>query len=236
VARFILIHGAWHGGWCWWRVAERLRALGHEVETPDLPSHGSDETSPDGVTLDTYVDSISALVDEADAPPILVGHSMGGLVVSQLAEQRPDEIASTVYLAAILPSPGEESLEPVASAELRASLRPSADGTVIEFAPEGARDVFYARCSDEDIAFAIERLCPQSASVLSTAPELSRQRFGRVPSAYIECLEDRALPVEGQREMHTRAGCRRVFSIGTDHSPFFSRPDDLVEILHEIAS
>lgn len=235
MARFILIHGAWHGGWCWWRIVERLTALGHEVEAPDLPSHGADPTPASGVTLRDYAASICRRIDASDVAPILVGHSMGGLVVSQVAEERPDRIAKTIYLAAILAEIGGVPLAPVASKPLRESLRPSADGRVIEFAPEGAREVFYAHCSDEDVAFALARLCPQSASVLSTAPLLSAERFGHVPRVYIECLEDRALPVEQQREMYGRIGCPDVYSIATDHSPFFSRPDELTTILHDLA-
>lgn len=236
MAHFILVHGAWHGGWCWAHVVPRLQALGHHVEAPDLPSHGADPRSPVGITLDDYAESVRAAALAAPEPVILVGHSMGGLVISRTTELVPEKVALGVYLAAFIPELAGGPLLLAASAAIGEHLVPSEDGNVLRFAPGGARSVFYGHCTDEDVAFAVERLCPQSASVLTTSPLLSAARFGRVPRVYIECLDDRAITLESQREMHERAGCQRVRSIDTDHSPFFSTPDQLVSILHETSS
>jgi pimeloyl-ACP methyl ester carboxylesterase len=235
MAHFILVHGAWHGGWCWSHVVPRLEALGHRVEAPDLPSHGADPRPAVGVTLEDYASSVRALVDDAPEPVVLVGHSMGGLVIGRVSELVPGKVALGIYVTAILPDLDGAPLVPVASAPLRKNLVPSEDQSTIEFAASGAREVFYGQCTDEDVAFALERLCPQSSSVLARSPMLTASGFGGVPRIYIECLQDQALTLESQREMVRRTGCQGVRSIDTDHSPFFSAPDELVSILHEAA-
>ena len=81
MATFVLIHGAWHGGWCWRKVVPHLEAAGHTVIAPDLPSHGDDPTPAAEVTLDDYVRRVCEILDAQDEPVVLVGHSMGGLLV-----------------------------------------------------------------------------------------------------------------------------------------------------------
>src|SRR5579863_452574 len=104
MSRFVLIHGAWLGSWCWDDVARRLESLGHDVETPELPGHGGDPTPVSVITLQSYVDAVA---DEMEQDAVLVGHSMAGIVISTLAEQKPESISSLIYLAAYLLRPGE---------------------------------------------------------------------------------------------------------------------------------
>ncbi|MBA3922407.1 MAG: alpha/beta fold hydrolase, partial [Nostocaceae cyanobacterium] len=107
----ILIHGAWHSSWCWNKVATLLEQAGHKVIAPDLPSHGKDKTPIREVTLQSYTDRICEILTELIEPVILVGHSMGGLVITQVAEQCPDKIEKLVYLCAFLPGNGESLLD-----------------------------------------------------------------------------------------------------------------------------
>jgi len=90
--RFVLIHGAWHGGWCWERVVPLLRAADHEVLASDLPGMGTDRTPFAADVLGQWADFVAALVHEAAEPAVLVGHSRGGLVISEGAERAPDQI------------------------------------------------------------------------------------------------------------------------------------------------
>ena len=107
MARFVLVHGAWHGAWCFDALARDLAAAGHEVDTFDLPGHGSDATPHDEVTLDTYAQRVAEVIGQDGEPVVLVGHSMGGIVVTQAAELVPERIARLVYLTAFLPKDGE---------------------------------------------------------------------------------------------------------------------------------
>jgi pimeloyl-ACP methyl ester carboxylesterase len=99
VANIILIHGAWQGSWCWRDVALRLRSQGHQITTTDLPGHGDDGRRPEDVTLQDYVDAILRALDSSNEHAILMGHSAGGVWISQAAEVAPDKISALVCVA-----------------------------------------------------------------------------------------------------------------------------------------
>jgi pimeloyl-ACP methyl ester carboxylesterase len=106
VSTYLLVHGGWHGAWCWQRVAPLLRRAGHRVIVPDLPGHGDDPTPIAAVTPGSDVQSVSTVLDTLAEPAILVGHSSGGMVISAAAELRPRVVRALVYLAAFLLPPG----------------------------------------------------------------------------------------------------------------------------------
>ena len=103
---FILVHGGWHGGWCWQRLAPLLRRAGYRVLTPDLPAHGADQTPLSARPWESYARTIADLAAAQTAPVILVGHSSGGMIISEVARQQAGQIAALVYLAAFLLPPG----------------------------------------------------------------------------------------------------------------------------------
>ena len=107
MATFILIHGAWHGGWCWERVVPLLEAQGHRVLAPDLPGMGNDHAPLNTITLDTWARFVADLIRQQNEKVILVGHSRGGVVISQAAEYVPKHIQGLIYLAAFLIPKGE---------------------------------------------------------------------------------------------------------------------------------
>ena len=107
------------------------------------------------------------------------------------------------------------------------------DGAV-DFKLEHCREAFYGDCSDEDAAFAQSRLVAQSGAVFGTPVATTPERWGRVPRYYIECARDRAITLHLQREMQKLSPCRQTFSFNTDHSPFFSTPEALADILLRI--
>src|SRR5919201_534684 len=102
MSTFVLVHGAWHGGWVWDRVAQQLQESGHKVLAPDLPAHGSDRTPAGQITLRHYVDHVVSCIDSCAEPVVLAGHSMGGIVISSAAERRPESIRALVYVCAFL--------------------------------------------------------------------------------------------------------------------------------------
>jgi pimeloyl-ACP methyl ester carboxylesterase len=236
---YLLIHGAWHGGWCWRKVVPLLEAKGHRVLAPDLPGHGDDGTATSAVTLASYTDRICEIASTQTEPVILAGHSMGGIAITQAAENCPEHIGALVYLCAFLPRDGD-SLMTLASQDQESMVNPSttiprADGA-IDFKPEHRREAFYGNCADEDAAFAQSRLVAQSAAPLGTPVETTAERWGRIPRYYIECERDRAIMLKLQREMQKHSPCQQTFSIDTDHSPFLSEPEQLADILLRIGS
>jgi pimeloyl-ACP methyl ester carboxylesterase len=239
MATCLLIHGAWHGGWCWRKVLPLVERKGHLAVAPDLPGHGEDKTPTAIVTLQGYADRICEVAARQAEPVILVGHSMGGIAITQAAENCPERIRALVYMCAFLPRNGD-SLTTWASQDAGTMVNPGtlnigADG-ISTVKPEFAREAFYLQCSDEDFAFAQRRLVAQSPAPLGTPVATTAARWGSVPRYYIECARDRAITLKLQRAMQEASPCRRTFSLDTDHSPFFSKPEELTELFDQIAN
>jgi pimeloyl-ACP methyl ester carboxylesterase len=239
MATFILISGAWHGAWCWEHVVPRLVLAGHRVLTPDLLGTGLDQTPPAQVTLDLWAEQIANLIQTEMEPCILVGHSRGGIVISQAAERVPDRIASLVFLAAGLVHNGDSLL----AASNR--LMPGFGSDVVTMNPDDGsysanpgvvRSRLYNKTEPRCAAEAEERLRPDPAAPLTDTLELSRERFGAVPRAYIETLEDQVVPIELQRAMLKDMPCDPVISLASDHSPFYSDPQGLTDALLSVAA
>ena len=238
MAHFVLIHGAWHAGSCFRKLADELEAAGHRAYSPDLPGHGDDPTPHDRVDLEAYVDRVCEVVDSIDGAVTLLGHSLGGLTISQVAEHRADRIASLVYLAAFIPEPSGTIAEmtALASDRLHQSIQPSADGHSSLFDPERAEEVFYGDCSPEDVSSAIAGLCPQPLRVFHSEVRLSSDGFGSVPRDYVLCLQDEAVPATSQQTMIDRHPCRCVHRLDRSHSPFLSAPGELAKILGDLSA
>jgi pimeloyl-ACP methyl ester carboxylesterase len=236
-ATFVLIHGAWHGAWCWHRLVPLLESAGHRVIAPDLPSMGEDRTPASSITLDAWARFVAELATRQPDPVVLVGHSRAGIVISQAAELAPERIARLVYLAAYL-LPAGTSLAEAARADAKslvpANMIPAVGGVTCTLRANVVREAFYGQCSDEDFEFARARLSPEPLKPLVTPLSVTPEKFGRVPRAYVECTDDRTISVEEQRRMYTALPCERVFSLGSDHSPFFSAPQELAGILISI--
>src|SRR5512135_2022364 len=96
LSTIILVHGAWHGAWCWYKILPLLEKAGHKAIAVDLPGFGRDRTPLCEVSLQSYVDRVCAAIDEQRGRVILVAHSRGGIVISQTAEQRPERVESLV--------------------------------------------------------------------------------------------------------------------------------------------
>jgi len=239
MATYVLIHGAWHGGWCWDKVVPLLRKQGHKVEAPDLPGHGKDKTPIREVTLQGYANSVCKVLDAQSEPVILLGHSMGGIVISQAAEYRPKKIKTLVYLTAFLLQKGEFLLQ-VAQGDTEALVLPNLimaeDQSYATIRAEAVKEVFYGDCPDQDVVRAKSLLCPQAAAPFATPISVTEENFGRIPRVYIECLRDKAISPSVQKKMYTALPCQKVISMDTSHSPFLSAPGALVDHLIPLAS
>jgi len=126
VATFVLIHGAWHGGWCWDEVAPLLRKAGHTVVAPDLPGMGKDKTPLEKVNLSAWTMFVTDIVAQSFESVVLVGHSRGGIVISEVAQLVPDRIQTLVYLAAFLVPNGKTLADMLAVGP----ARPVSEGAV----------------------------------------------------------------------------------------------------------
>ncbi|MEY2943536.1 MAG: hypothetical protein RLY97_1550 [Pseudomonadota bacterium] len=236
MASFILIHGSWHGGWCFDAVKSLLEARGHEVIAPDLPGMGGNEAEMGAVTLDGWAEFAADLCAQATQQPvILAGHSRGGLVISQAAEAAPDALDALVYICAVMLPDGMSRAQFKAleapNPAFDALITPIYGGvaTVVDSTKGG--DVFAQLSPPDAVAKAMQRLVAEPHAPRSSPLRLTDQRFGRVPRTYIECTQDRTIPLTSQRKMQQLVPGATIVSLDADHSPFLSQPAALAEAL-----
>lgn len=231
---FVLVHGAWHGAWCWQKVVPLLEARGHTVAAPDLPAHGSDPTPISEVSLHAYADYVCDVVGAQSEPVILVGHSLGGVTITQAAETCPQNIRKLVYVAAFLLPNGVARMgygADIPGSLIGANMVVADDRMLATIKDDGVKPTFYHDCTDADVAVARAMMGPEPMIGITTPVRYSTARFGRIPRVYIECLDDRALLPELQKRMYTDAGVDKVISMNTSHSPFFAAPTELADHL-----
>ena len=231
MSTYVLIHGSWHGAWCWDKVVSLLAKEGHTVVAPDLPGHGDDKTPVAKVSLRAYADRVCEVINIQSDPVILVGHSMGGIVITQAAEICPDNIQKLVFLTAFLLKNGE-TIHQYAQEDTEALVLPnrvmSEDKSYTTIKDGGITQTFYTDCSDKDVERARSLLGPQATAPSLTPVKTTKENFGRIPRIYIECLQDKAISPSIQKRMYTNLSCEKVISMDTSHSPFFSAPEELV--------
>jgi pimeloyl-ACP methyl ester carboxylesterase len=234
MSAFVLVHGAWHGAWCWYKVVPLLRRQGHTVVAFDLPAHGVDKRPVSEGTLPNYAARVCAALDECREPAVLVGHSMGGAVISQAAELRSQKVSKLVFVAAFLMPAG------ITFAEVAQKDTASIGSKYISFTADqsaafvdrsAVRELFYGDCGDEDVALAQSLLVPISTSIYAASLRTTSGNFGRIPRVYIECTLDKAISIGAQRAMHLALPCERVVTLESSHSPFLSMPERLADAL-----
>lgn len=229
-ARVVLVHGAWHGAWCWTPVVDRLRAEGIDVVAVDLPGHGADP----GPLTDLHGDAarVREVLDAGEGPAVLVGHSYGGAVVTE-AGVHPD-VVHVVYLAAFALDAGETVSSAFADGpapdgagrpDLGAALVFADDRCTVD--PAQAGEIFFNDLDPQASAAATAQLGPQSMSSLGQSPDgvAWRER----PSTYAICELDLAIHPALQATLARRT--TDVVTWPTGHSPFLSRPDLVADLL-----
>ena len=222
-APFVLVHGAWHGGACWRPLVDELEARGERVVTMDLPSEDP------AATLDDYAQAVVDAAAGFDEPVTVVGHSLGGLTVPLVPERRP--VAGLVFIAAILPLPGE----PAGAALGAGALSEGFDEILAAHQADGgwtratATAAFYHDVPEPLLTEAIDALRGQEFGVAQEPWPI--EAYPDVPMRYVACADDRTVDpgwqVRGARE---RLGIEADVLAGS-HSPMLSRPAELADLL-----
>jgi len=233
-ATIVLVHGAWADATAWQAVVPLLKAQGHEVIAVNLPGHGNDATSFANISLQSYVDVVkNAIGDRKNV--ILVGHSMAGLVISEVAEEIPGQIKELVYLAAYLPQNGESLLSLAkqdADSHVGKYLQIDQDTGSANVAKEGVIDVFAADAPAQVGDYLTNNIKPEPLAPLATPVALTDGKFGSVKKVYIHTTDDHAVSFTLQKTMVKNNGhVSKEYSLPSSHTPFISMPDKLAAIL-----
>jgi pimeloyl-ACP methyl ester carboxylesterase len=218
---YVLVHGACHGAWCWDGVAARLRAKGHRVVTLDLPGHGRRAAEARRASVEAYGHAVAnAMALEGISRGVVVGHSMGGLVIPKAAELAPARVAHLVFLAAVVVPDG---------GSLAGTLMTSAGRAMMTW----ARWMGDMPRSDPRVSSAISLLTPQALRPFVEAVDL-RVFYGmRVPRTYIRCLQDKAVVPARAAERAALLGVNPV-DMDCAHDAMLSQPAELARILEKI--
>jgi pimeloyl-ACP methyl ester carboxylesterase len=241
MARFVLVHGAFGGAWSWEPVIGPLEAAGHTAEAFDLPGAGDDRTPIADITLESYAARACEVLSARPEPAVLVGFSMGGLVVTQAASDCPDRVASLVFVAAFMPSDGQSLLELTELPEgkgnmIKENLVVEGDPPVATLPDEAVFTGIYTRCTPQQAALAMKRRRPQPVAPFATLVSVDEAVLATIPRSYVLTKHDRSMVPPLQRRMIRDHPCERVIEIDADHAPFFSATGELVAALLELAS
>ncbi|MEL0195299.1 MAG: alpha/beta hydrolase [Acidimicrobiaceae bacterium] len=233
ISNVLLVHGAWHGAWCWAPLQQALDQLGIPSHAIDLPGHG---ISP--LPLGDLHGDAAEVVEALEALPsdtLLIGHSYGGAVISQAAAHS-DRIAHLMFIAAFALEAGESvngflRSAPRHKVELANIMVPTDEGaTALD--PEHAGALLYPGSSLVVQRANAKRLGPQPNATMTQ--EVDGAPVSAIESTYVLCNQDRAVHPEHQRIMAAR--CSSVIEIDSDHSPFVDEPATIASIIQEVVN
>ena len=232
---FVLVHGIWHGGWCWSRVAEVLRRHGHTVTTPTHTGLGErTHLLSASITLDTFVaDIVNHLKWEDLSDVVLVGHSFGGAPISGAADRVPERIAKLIYLDAVIMEDGESwfgLLPPDLVADRTKAAEESSEGVSLPIAPPESFGV----TDPDDAAWLAARLTPHPFATLTTPLRLEQRCGNGLPAHYITCTAPAYRPAALCR---TRAEDRGwpISPLASGHDAMVSHPQETAALLESLS-
>ena len=229
----VLVHGAWHGAWCWRRVQPLLSAAGHRVVTVTLSGLGERAHQlTSGITLGTHVeDVVTAVRAEECRGAVLVGHSYGGMVVTGAADRLGDEVGALVYVDGVVPVPGE-AWSTRNSPEVQAARR-GAIATHGHLPPPPA-SVF--GLSGDDAAWVDRRQTPHPAGVYDEPLHFDAGRWAARPRTFIDCTAPPLATIDPSRARVREQPGWEVVELATGHDPMVSAPAELAEVLLAVAA
>lgn len=228
MANYVLVHGAWHGAWCWRRVLPGLRAAGHEVHAVTLTGVGERRhLLSRGIDLDTHIQDVCGLIEAEElADVVLVGHSYGGMVITGAAARLGERIARLVYVDAVVPEPGESwssTHAPEVQAQRRADI--ARTGAIAPADPSAFG------LTGTDHAWVARRQTPQPGGVYDSPLVFDPAQVFARPRAFIDCVQPALPTIAASRRRVREAPGWRIVEIATGHDPMISAPDDLVKAL-----
>lgn len=229
----VLVHGAWSDASSWDAVTPLLKAQGEEVINVNLAGHGKDTTSFAGITFQTYVDQVKAAIGTR-TDVVLVGHSFGGLVISQVAEEIPTQVKKLIFLAAALPHDGDNLLSLAKqdpASHIGRSLTIDKEHGAAIIAKEAVGDIFAADAPQQVQEYLAANIKPEPLAPLATPVHLTEKNYGGIKKVYIHTVNDNAISYPAQQYMVKAGKVAKTYTLSSSHTPFISMPDKLAAIL-----
>lgn len=236
---FLLIHGAWEGAWSWKQTTTHLEKNGHNVISIDLPGHGEDKTPISEITLKLYADRVKSELDKIDRQVVLVAHSFGGFVISQVAEDKPEKIEKMVFVASAVPYDGKTAVEVFTEdeeGELLENLIFSEDNSSVSMSKETIMNIVFTGATEEQMEEVLPQLVNQASKPFFEPVITTEENFGSVPKAYIETTLDRVISLKAQRQVQKMVGINEVVTLEYGHVPLETAPEELASALEKVAT
>ena len=239
MATFVLVHGAWHGGWCWNKVAPLLRRTGSDVYTPTLSglgerAHLTKLLEPSQVNLDLHIDDVIGLMEyEGLESVVLVGHAYAGMVITGVAEVCPERLSHLVYINGVIPGDGEsmaDQLAPVRGPEFAAWVRGHIERGEGYLPSPASPEEIGRRWGIPELAdreWMFSKVTPQPAAAMAGAVSIGNPAARNIPSSFIGGEEAGFQPVADR----ARESGWGMYHLDSGHDPMVSHPREVAEIL-----
>jgi pimeloyl-ACP methyl ester carboxylesterase len=235
---YVIVPGAWQAPYAWQYVKADLEQSGNKVIVVQLPGHGTDQTPPQNLTIDVYRDAVVTAINNVNGKVILVGHSLAGVIISEVAEKVPAKIEKLVYIGAYIPSSGQSLLD-LANTDttslLGQSIRPSADMLTLDVVHDQITNIFIQDGTPSIQNLVLTNYRVEPAIPFTNKVTLTAANYGSVQKFYIKTLQDHAITPTLQKRMLATSGITAIYQLNTSHSPFLSKPDSVAALLTIIA-
>jgi pimeloyl-ACP methyl ester carboxylesterase len=234
---FVLVHGAFQAPYAWQFVKAKLEAAGQKVVVIELQGHGQDQTPPSKISIKSYRNKVVAAITAVNGPVVLVGHSLGGAIITAVADTIPGHIEKLVYLAGFVPANNQSILDLTMmdpNSQFGPALVPSADGYTVSIPNDKIMQVFAQDGNDQVKQLLIDNNRPEPIAPQADKIFLKNPALASVPKYYIHTNQDHAITIDLQNKMAAAAGIKNVYAVDSGHCPMLTKPDEVTNILLQI--
>ena len=232
---FVLAHGSWHGGWCWRRVADQLRAAGHHVETPSYSGMGDRaHLLNESIDIETFVQDIVSVINHNDLEDvILVGHSFAGVVITGVADRIPGKLRHLVYLDSLILESGKNSFSmyPPDEAAARIEAAKKAGGGIAVPPPAALPGVWGLTQGTPDYEWVLKHLTAQPLKSYTTALTLKNPISNGISRTYVECTQPLHPVLAASRDLVARQSGWKRIQLSAPHDCMVTHPNETAKIL-----